>query len=49
LPQKPTLSVVHPHEDVLENERMHRWPHLSETEWQKKRVELIEMASAHGF
>jgi hypothetical protein len=46
---RPTLWVVHPQEDVLENERMHRWPHLSRAGWKKKRLELIEMASAHGF
>jgi hypothetical protein len=29
--------------------RRDRFPHLTDAEWLEKRLELIEMASAHGF
>jgi hypothetical protein len=47
--RRPALFVVHPQEDVLMKIRQERFPHLTEAEWQKKRLEVIEMASVHGF
>jgi hypothetical protein len=48
-PQEPNAELESMLPQLLQDWSQFHWPHLSETERQKKVLELIEMASAHGF